>query len=156
MDSLQQLRRLYSYDEWANQEVLKAFRSAGNPPQRSLSLMAHVLSAQRLWLERLQQQTQSYPIWPDFSLEQCQSEAEALAPLWRTYVDQTTPQELSEAVSYKNSKGESFTNSVHDILTHVAIHSAYHRGQIAAEMRAAGQVPAYTDFIHGVRQGLVE
>jgi len=41
-------------------------------------------------------------------------------------------------------------------LTHVIMHSAYHRGQIALEMRAAGMEPAHTDFIHAVRQGLVE
>ena len=66
------------------------------------------------------------------------------------------PEKLAEAVSYKNSKGEVWSNSVQDILMHVVIHSAYHRGQIAADMRSAGHVPAYTDFIHGVRQGLLE
>jgi uncharacterized damage-inducible protein DinB len=45
---------------------------------------------------------------------------------------------------------------VEEILTHVVIHSAYHRGQIASDVRAAGGVPAYTDYIHAVRQGLIE
>jgi uncharacterized damage-inducible protein DinB len=36
------------------------------------------------------------------------------------------------------------------------MHSSYHRGQIAADMRAAGVTPAFTDFIHAVRQGFVE
>lgn len=36
------------------------------------------------------------------------------------------------------------------------MHSTYHRGQIAAAMRKAGATPAYTDFIHAVRQGFVE
>jgi uncharacterized damage-inducible protein DinB len=39
---------------------------------------------------------------------------------------------------------------------HVIMHSAYHRGQIAAEVRAAGLTPAYTDFIQSVRQGSLE
>ena len=43
-----------------------------------------------------------------------------------------------------------------DILTHVLLHSAYHRGQIASQVRAGGEQPAYTDFIHAVRQGLIE
>jgi uncharacterized damage-inducible protein DinB len=41
-------------------------------------------------------------------------------------------------------------------LTHVLLHSAYHRGQIASQMRGNGQTPAYTDFIHAVRQGLID
>jgi len=36
------------------------------------------------------------------------------------------------------------------------MHSAYHRGQIATAMRAAGYAPAYTDFIHCIRQGFVQ
>jgi len=45
---------------------------------------------------------------------------------------------------------------VEDILTHVLFHSAYHRGQIALQMRASALEPAYTDFIHAVRQGFVK
>jgi len=39
---------------------------------------------------------------------------------------------------------------------HVTIHSAYHRGQIASDVRSAGQEPAYTDYIHAVRQRFLE
>jgi len=42
------------------------------------------------------------------------------------------------------------------VLTHVVLHSAYHRGQIATQMRAGGEAPAHTDFIHAVRRGLIE
>jgi uncharacterized damage-inducible protein DinB len=38
----------------------------------------------------------------------------------------------------------------------VVMHSAYHRGQIASHMRESGQTPAYTDFIHAMRQGFVK
>ena len=63
---------------------------------------------------------------------------------------------FNRMVEYRNSKGEAWSNRVEDILTHVLMHSAYHRGQIALEMRAAGTEPAYTDFIHAVRQGFLE
>ena len=39
---------------------------------------------------------------------------------------------------------------------HVIMYSVYHRGQIASNVRAEGLTPAYTDFIHAVRQGFVE
>ena len=153
---LEHHRRLFAYDEWANQEVLRSLQASADPPRRSLQLMAHILSAERLWLERLQEIPQTYPVWPDFQLSQCEREAAALPQLWRNYLAGLSSAKLSQAVHYKNSKGESWTNSVEDILTHVVMHSAYHRGQIAAEMRATGDVPAYTDFIHGVRQGLLK
>jgi uncharacterized damage-inducible protein DinB len=59
-------------------------------------------------------------------------------------------------VTYNNSRGERWTSKIEDILQHVVMHSAYHRGQIAIDMRAAGLVPAYTDFIHAVRQSNIE
>lgn len=64
--------------------------------------------------------------------------------------------DLAQTISYRNSKGEAFANLIVDVLTHVILHSAYHRGQIASHMRDTGQTPAYTDFIHGVRQGFVK
>lgn len=149
------LRRQFAYDEWANREVLNAIRSsAGN--ERSLHLMAHILAAERVWLERLKQQPQSVPVWPQPNLEQCQAEAADLGHRWLEFLDLITAGDVNQSISYRNSKGEQWTSTVVDILTHVIIHSAYHRGQIASHMRANQQTPAYTDFIHGVRQGLVK
>src|SRR5207245_11475331 len=84
------------------------------------------------------------------------TQEEDLAAIWQEYFRINKSGKLAEMVSYKNTKGESWRNSVEDILMHVVMHSAYHRGQIAADMRAAGHSPAYTDFIHGIRQRLVE
>lgn len=156
MDMLQHLSRLFAYDDWANREVLASLAGAANPTARSVKLLAHIVSTERLWLERLQRQKQSYPVWPDFSLDQCKAKLAELPQLWHNYLKQLRPEKLPDDVAYVNSKGESWNNSVQDILTHTVMHSAYHRGQIATDMRAAGNVPAYTDFIHGVRQRLVE
>jgi uncharacterized damage-inducible protein DinB len=151
------LRRQFSYDAWANKEVLAAIRtSSGAARERSLELMSHILAAERVWLERLKQQPQSVPVWPKPDLEQCEAEASELQRLWHEHLDLITAGDVAQSVSYKNSKGEAWTSTIWDILTHVVMHSAYHRGQIASHMRANGQTPAYTDFIHGVRQGLVE
>jgi uncharacterized damage-inducible protein DinB len=149
------LRRQFAYDEWANREVLAALRASGNASQRSFQLMAHLLSAERIWLERLKQQPQSSPVWPKLGLEECEAQAAAMAGLWREYLDLITAGDVNQSVSYKNSKGEEWSSTIVDILAHVVTHSAYHRGQIASHMRESGQTPAYTDFIHGVRQGLV-
>jgi uncharacterized damage-inducible protein DinB len=149
------LRRQFVYDEWANREVLAAIRAIG-PHERWLQLMAHILSAERLWLERIKQQPQSSPVWPKADIDQCDAQAAEMGRLWREYFEFLTDGDLSQPVPYKNSKGESWTNTVGDILTHVAMHSAYHRGQIASHMREQGHAPAYTDFIHAVRQGALK
>ena len=95
-------------------------------------------------------------VWPELTLEECRTHVGELGKAWRAYLEGLYPRRLSEAVTYVNSKGEPWTNTAEDILTHVVMHSVYHRGQIAADVRASGHEPAYTDFIHAVRQGFVE
>lgn len=156
MNLADHLRRQFAYNDWANREVLAAISASGGDDQRSLELMAHILSAERLWLERLKQQLQSSPVWPKADLKQCEAQAAELARLWLDHLDLITAGDVSQSISYKNSKGEPWTSTILDVLTHVVMHSAYHRGQIASHMRASGQTPAYTDFIHAVRQGQIK
>ncbi|MHB8218371.1 MAG: DinB family protein [Candidatus Sulfotelmatobacter sp.] len=156
MDLLEHLRRQFAYDVWANREVLAALSAMARPAPRPVQLLAHILSAERLWLERIRKQPQSLPVWPDFSLDQCKAQFSELAPLWHEHLDRISHSGLSETVIYKNTKGEPWNNTVEDILTHVLLHSAYHRGQIASQMRADKEQPAYTDFIHALRQGSIE
>ena len=156
MELPEHLRRQFAYDAWANREVLATLSASARPTARPLQLLAHILSAERLWLERIRKQPQSLPVWPDFTLEQCEAQIAELARLWGEYLSQLSDAELSEKVTYKNTKGEPWTSTVEDILPHVVLHSAYHRGQIATQVRAGGEQPAYTDFIHAARQGLIE
>ena len=156
MDIVDYLHRLFAYDDWANREVLTALRNAPNPPARSLKLIAHILSAEGLWLARINQEKPSLPVWPELTLVECDAQAEKLGVAWRSYLEECQEPGLARLIKYVNSKGESWTSQVDDILLHVITHSAYHRGQIASDMRAAGITPAYTDFIHGVRQGLLK
>ncbi|HXZ32547.1 MAG TPA: DinB family protein [Terriglobales bacterium] len=156
MTSLSYIRRLFRYDDWANREILNALQKPELSSERSLKLLAHIGSAERLWLERLRSLKQTHPVWPDFSLQNCKSEVEELAKLWQTYLGSMKESELAHSVTYRNSQGEAWTSQTQDIMMHVILHSAYHRGQIAAQMRAAGFAPAHTDFIHAVRQGFIE
>jgi uncharacterized damage-inducible protein DinB len=156
MELLGYLRRQFGYDAWANREALAGLRAPAGLPARPLQLLAHILSAERLWLERIRMQPQSLPVWPDFTLNQCEAQIADLAELWGEFLRQLAPAGLAEKVTYRNSKGEPWSSTVEDILSHVMLHSAYHRGQIAGQVRAGGEQPASTDFIHAARQGLLE
>ncbi len=156
MDLTAHFTRLFAYDAWANQEVLSGLRSAATPPPRALILMAHIFSSQRLWMERLEQKPQTLPVWPEFTLEQCDRQAVELPVQWKSYLAGKSEADLAEPVSYQNSQGETWSSRKDDILMHLITHSAYHRGQAAAAVRAAGFTPAYTDFIHSIRQGFVK
>ena len=155
MNLIEYFRRQFTYDAWANREVVAAIgASAGD--ERAVELMAHIVAAERLWLDRLELKPQSLPVWPKADLSWCEAQAVELRRLWGEYLQRITGEDLAHKTSYKNSKGEVWASTIEEVLTHVVLHSAYHRGQIASHMRSIGQTPAYTDFIHGVRQGLVE
>jgi uncharacterized damage-inducible protein DinB len=150
---MRHLVRLLRYDAWANRETLRSLKQ-GAPP-RSLMWMAHIVGAEYLWMARLRREDAPLPVWPELDLEACGERLDQLSKLWPEYLKEAQDS-LTEKVQYTNSRGEAWTDTVEDILTHVVIHSAYHRGQIASDVRANGGVPAYTDYIHVVRQGLIE
>lgn len=155
MSDIRNFERLFSYDHWANQQLILALESTGVSLPRSFKAFAHIVSAEKLWWERLNLKPQTYPVWPEFTLAKCRAEVEELRELWKTYLMAQSDDSLAQQIHYKNSKGESFTNRAADILEHVIIHSTHHRGQIVADLRAAGHAPPYIDFIHAVRQNLI-
>ena len=152
--------RMFAYDYWANRECLNAMRVAGPVSPDTLGRMAHILSAQKLWLERIQKHSQSLAVWPRSTIEDCMALADEMSAAWRIYLNERESQlpsgSIDDKVEYRNSRGEPWASRVEDVLMHVLFHSAYHRGQIALQIRGSGMTPAYTDFIHAVRQGFVE
>jgi uncharacterized damage-inducible protein DinB len=156
MNTKDHFLRMFSYDYWANRQCLAGMQAALQVSPETTGRMAHILSAQKLWLERLRHERQSLPVWPVANIQDCLALAEEMANLWRSYLAPLQTNAFNEKVEYRNSKGKAWSSRVEDVLTHVLLHSAYHRGQVALEMRRAGMEPAYTDFIHAVRQGFVE
>lgn len=156
MDLIEHFSRLFAYDGWANQEVLTSLRATRTQLPQALKLMAHIFAAERLWMERLEQKPQTVPVWPEFTARECERQAAELPALWGKYLAASSEAELARPVTYQNSRGETFSSRKDDILTHLITHSTHHRGQVAAAVRAAGFTPAYTDFIHSIRQGFVK
>lgn len=156
MDHMQQLQRLFAYDGWANREALASLVASSSPPPPALRFLAHIVACEQLWWGRIQQDKKRVAVWPELTLAECEAGVDELAQRWPLYLAALAPEQLSQRVPYRNTKGESWANTLEDILLHVVIHSAYHRGQIATAVRAAGHTPAYTDFIHCVRQGSIK
>lgn len=144
--------RMFDHAHWANIRILNALKGANPLPDKPLSLFAHVLAAEQVWLGRLREEIGDTPfqIWPNLELTDCERLAHENHQGYQAYLSHC---DLQRAVSYRNSQGTSFTTSVSDILTHVALHGSYHRGQVASLIRVEGYAPPSTDFIHFVRLG---
>jgi uncharacterized damage-inducible protein DinB len=156
MNQTQFFLKMFKYDDWANRESLASLKSSDVPPTRSLKLMSHVIAAEHVWLDRLKQDKQSIAVWPELNLEECEAHLADLSRSWQEYINGLGDDGYSRQISYTNSKGDVWANKVEDTLLHVLMHSAQHRGQIALDLRASGQTPAYTDFIQAVRQDVLE
>ncbi len=156
MDLLLHFRRLFSYNVWANREVIANLRAAGNPPTKSMTLISHIIAAETVWIERIEGKKQSVAVWPQFSIDECADRAADLARRWNEFLGALGEDGFTRPVTYKNTVGAEWTSNVIDILTHVTMHGTYHRGQIALDVRNAGQSPAYTDYIHPVRTKIIE
>lgn len=145
------LVRLVEHLDWANRRALASLRDSRTPLSAAISLYAHVIGAEHVWLSRLSGKTPEVAVWPEISLDECERLARANVDELRKIVESVSPEALDRPVTYRNSAGKEFTNRVEDILLHVAMHGSYHRGQVAAMLRSAGDEPNPTDYIQWVR-----
>ena len=143
---------MYEHLNWANQRILETLKSIEDQNQEVIRLFSHILFAEKVWMTRLQGLDSSQlPLWSDVDIEVCaelfMQNEESIKP----FLANLTETDLDKLISYKNSSGKGFKNSVRDILTHVALHGHYHRGQINSRLRANGIEPVNVDFITFVR-----
>jgi uncharacterized damage-inducible protein DinB len=153
-----ELLDLIRYNDWANERMAEAIRKVTEEKHRTpitssfgslRETLGHVVSAEWIWLRRWKGDSPATaPLWvasdsADTFLERLtEIRKERLQWLW----------ELDEAayekpVEYRNLAGNTYRNTLSDLIRHVVNHSTYHRGQLATQLRQLGQVPPATDFI---------
>jgi uncharacterized damage-inducible protein DinB len=138
---------MFAHMEWADVRALDAMRRAPTPPGRSVELFAHILGADLNWLARIQGATPRAPIWPSPGVDDDSVLMAETHTAWNAYLATLTDAELARSVHYTNSAGLEFDSTVEDILLQVLLHAMNHRGQVSAQLRAAGFEPNGTDYI---------
>lgn len=112
-------------------------------PDDSYALFCHVLNAHQVWNSRILQLS-PFGVQQIHHLEDCKAIDD------NNFVNTLNilnTVDLKSEITYKNSKGEKFTNLVQDILFHVNNHSTHHKAQLASQFRSLGITPLTTDFI---------
>jgi uncharacterized damage-inducible protein DinB len=143
------LPRLIEHMAWADHRVADSIATLIDPDIELVNLFAHVLGAEAAWLARLAGTTSDVSIWPELDLDGCRElAARNHAAFQLLLLDDAA---LARAVTYVNSRGDSYTNTVDEILHHVCLHGMHHRGQVIRAVRQAGGQPRPTDFIAFVR-----
>jgi len=139
--------KLYEHLAWADARVLESLRAAHSVLKRDQDLYAHILGSEHVWLSRINGTAPKLAVWPSLTLDECERLAAENAAAYQKLASEVTSGTRQRPITYRNSAGDEFTSTLEDILTHVSLHGAYHRGQIAALIRAAGDTPSPTDYI---------
>lgn len=152
-------RRLFEHDDEANAKALSSIRTCGACPdqERAITILAHTLVARREWLRRLggangEPTKEFFP--KGFTVNDLESLLGEVRAAWQEWLSHLTDAKLRQFVDYASSDGKRWRSHVEEILTHVSLHGAYHRGQVAMLVKSAGGEPAATDFIITARAAL--
>ncbi|HJP85346.1 MAG TPA: DinB family protein [Gemmatimonadaceae bacterium] len=149
--SVEYFTKLLDHMEWADKRALASLRAMSNPPPVTVELFAHIVGAERVWLSRIEGSASPLPTWPKLTLGETEKVLAGNVEGYRRILSGLSSEGLQQPITYKTSAGDQFTSTIEDILTQVLTHSAYHRGQIAAQVRAAGGTPNPTDYIAYIR-----
>jgi uncharacterized damage-inducible protein DinB len=144
--------KLFNYDQFANTAILKTIIDGGEPEQ-AVKLMAHLLAAQQIWINRckgLPEMAELYdPDWQANTFEKLINDTHTA---WIDFISGLEPEDFQNIIPYKNSRGERYENKIEDILAHVINHGTHHRAQAGQQLKFVGveKLPL-TDYIFYIR-----
>jgi uncharacterized damage-inducible protein DinB len=146
------------YNRWANHRILDAV-SQLSPEEFTRNLessfssirdtLVHILWAEWLWLERWQGKSPQESFDPGHfpsvhSIRQPWADIEVNQV---RFLEQLAPGQEKQRLPYTNQRGEKWEYSLAQMVQHVTVHSAYHRGQVTTLLRQLGRIPPMTDYL---------
>lgn len=149
-------RRMFRFDHWANTVSLEAVLPHAERLPKSVAWLNHILGAKRIWLARVTATAPPFSVNPTFSAAELRGEFAIAQHGWEEFLATQTDADIARVIQYKSLKGDPFQSALGDILAHVPIHGQHHRGQVNADLRAAGLTPPAIDYIHAARSGVID
>ncbi|WP_198970193.1 DinB family protein [Xylophilus sp. ASV27] len=154
MSSLALLRTLFGYRAWANAELLekmKGFDTELHAQDReaALRLLNHTHVVDRIFAAHLvgaaheftSDNTAETP-----SLEALRGALTTSDQWYRDYLETVTPEELAAHVPFVFTDGDKGCMSREEMLTHLIVHSGYHRGEVGRIMSRRSLSLAWDTF----------
>jgi uncharacterized damage-inducible protein DinB len=140
--------KLFQYNDWANNLILDTLSKNEIKDPEVYKIFSHVINAQFIWMSRISGNKAIHkPVWSVHPLEDLKKFSKESTGLWLEYLSKLEDKELQRSISYSNSEGASFENTVGDMLPHIVNHASYHRGQVNKLIRREGLPVHNTDFI---------
>ena len=166
--TVEDIRHLFDYTEWANALALEAAanlsdehlrREVGISHGSIFGTLLHMAGAEWIWLERWHGRSpQGAEAWTHWKTETC-GDLPTLNQRWRDVVDRRAQfiAELDESrlmaeLPFKLLSGDSSSMRLVDQMQHVANHATLHRGQVVGMIRQLGIAPPSTDLLFYLRR----
>jgi len=151
METVEHLRELFAYNDWANRRIVAALKSS--PGEKVRKILAHLLITEKEYYARLYgKDSTDFDFWQNLSLDDCRSLAQENAERFEKLLKRFDDEGLGQIASYKTSEGVAYQNTFRELLTHVLFHSSIHRGNIILKMREESFAPPKIDYIIHLRE----
>jgi uncharacterized damage-inducible protein DinB len=143
---------LYNYNHHFNLSILELIQTNPNVvSEKSIKWINHIINAHLIWNARINQQPTNQEVWGINTIENLIS---INSDNWQNSIKLLDTSDFDKLIEYTNSRGQTFTNSIRDILFHVINHSTHHRAQIASDLKLSGIDPPISDYIFYKRNSL--
>jgi uncharacterized damage-inducible protein DinB len=166
VSKLELIRHLYAYNEWANGHLMdiaspldtaQLTGAQGASFESILGNMAHLAAAQVNWLERWQGGVnRQATVVLGNSMTTLADVREAFDHSHqglREYIGDRTEADVEGVLVYRDSSGAETERALWQLMTHVANHGTYHRGEVAMALSALGRSPGDLDFLYWEQAG---
>lgn len=156
----QQFLLLYDYNIWANERVISYLRTLpGNLFLKEVDLgfksiaevIGHLISVDEICFSRIKEESTSSLVTKQIiNLDDASNYMNKLQSQIREYL--LTISDIEKIITYRNTMGEEFQNSISEIIQQVVNHGTYHRGNISTILRYLGFSGIQTDYIVYLRK----
>lgn len=151
-------RGLLAYTIWADRQVLQALgslpeedllRETGTSFGSVLGTMVHILGSEQAWLARLLgTPEEALPAAPAVAdLAGLQGGFEELWSQMEVYLASLDPGQTERELEWTDAAGAARTMPFRQVLLHLVIHAAYHRGQVVGQLRQLGASAPSSDLV---------
>src|SRR5262245_38890252 len=152
------LRLHFDYTAWATSKLLAT--AVTLPPEHLthdfgtadgsiVGTLAHTFAADRIWLARITgAPIPTFLTDADRSIDVLQKEWPALHGRWKQWTASLTDESARQEITYRDLKGNPWTQTLWKLLLHVVNHGTHHRGQVSGFIRSLGHTPPPTDLLY--------
>lgn len=144
----QHFKNLFEYSAWADQTLGDLI--VNSTSETANRRFRHIHSANIIWLSRILNLPIGVKVWDEeYPMDTILQEFKTVNRQYLDFINHCV--DFDQKILYTNTKGEPFEQTIGEILTHVANHATYHRGQIAIDIKPFVDVIPATDYIFYLR-----